>query len=1478
MANIQVDINNDEIDVTITPNDIDVSLARVGPQGPAGQTGAADNVIAQPTTPQERPSGAALQDGDVWINTSVTPHIVNTYDTTTSTFTPVEDADITGTDIISRINAAGVTGRIDEAHLNLDNFNIDSIPFFVLGTTYVTGALVGHRIPANTFVVPDAFSTPPTRGVPESEVSKILQYIGDGTTPAAALAEQRSGQGGVAVMSADWAIASDGQTIFYDGFNYVEDAIVDSNGHAYRARRNVLRGSGLLPTPVDGDDWQLLSTDAAVEVGRNTADTADVPIFAPGINRTEWDLFNRINVGFPLQASGDTQFGDRTQPPIFINSDATTGYDQAAAMRNLFDVRFNNLTDVNFEADGTTFIEPRFNGLTLFTAPFRGVSSAQFDANSRVLSVEVLTNSTYQRGELESTFANGTAFLFNSSITPDLSIDITGTCQAPQFFEGDALINSRVELSFQLDNVQAQIDAITGFTDGEGITWDIRNLNNNGIYTFSINGATDAQQRVFQASLLQGVEVQHNRVINHQWAWYDQRSQTLQVTDAQEMRDQLQTQPTPDLLSVATQFPTAPVPVGSTEHRGNQVVTVTGLDNFLGNANGRSLVEAFTPSNQNPLPTVEFSGWIIKNTLTNEMWFWNPSTDALADNLPRSAGQYIRMGGDTSVNVVTSIPVTAPDVNDESNIRILTDRSAVYLFVGPDGDDWVNILGGGGVGTGQLGYSIEQVGDITALATEPANTYRWHAGQSELNFSGLNGFGYLAPTNPTLTGASASDQLIFTASGQFINSTGGSRTIRSFDIDLDARVLGDGDVVRIDPVVIHAVSLDATAIPPTYSSYTPIRVDAQETSIAGVRTFDFQLPSNVVLAAGDAISLTLTDLVSNQSTNITGVRWSSTTDSWLNTVYPISSGTGGNTRFIQDTDTPTSYAGSANRVVRVNGAATGLEFDPITNLYPNGGTLFNDTTIPSAEYVLDAVDPTFHYTMPLLTRDLVANQRYDVSFTSILDNADGFSIRGDDILFNGQRVSAIYRWNNSLNRWIQNDTDSTLNLQNGVDALNQFQVSFDAATLTNIRNHHVIETAEAMFNQNNAMVRNGIRLPFDTNDNPDDHQQILQNEQNIASNSSRLDALENEVHNLEENGTRIRTQSFHDVTLENPTIDEVIGYHASHSAAGVFTDLALNQAVSPAQAGNVTAGSHSLPPALERVISSHIEQVFASMVALTDEFRRTNVGANSDFTWNGNIPFPYAVLRLSVDAQTFVLPLRVTSTRQGDIVHSLIDEWPVDDEITWSHISVQWFINPPGTDDSSINLGPVPADTPDGRQQLAVPMTATDRTLFYNSSEEFVTIHFTDQNGQTRNINVDVPETAPTSFPNAPTWQDGFVYALVTLESTDEVQPGLNSHILINIGANPFAPVETIPLSLWKANIWFGTEGLSGTTEFSTDQGLRTVSYTPYTSNGQTLWFVDDLNITADGNFIANGDGIITQGDASLAANVRANNSVNYIG
>ena len=102
------------------------------------------------------------------------------------------------------------------------------------------------------------------------------------------------------------------------------------------------------------------------------------------------------------------------------------------------------------------------------------------------------------------------------------------------------------------------------------------------------------------------------------------------------------------------------------------------------------------------------------------------------------------------------------------------------------------------------------------------------------------------------------------------------------------------------------------------------------------------------------------------------------------------------------------------------------------------------------------------------------------------------------------------------------------------------------------------------------MVRNGIRLPYAISGDSD-HQQAIENENNIATNSSRIDALENEVHNLEQNGTRIRSHAFRDVTIQDPSIDEVLGYSLEATGAANFQSFSLNQAVTLAVPEGLTA-------------------------------------------------------------------------------------------------------------------------------------------------------------------------------------------------------------------------------------------------------------------------------------------------------------------
>ena len=183
--------------------------------------------------------------------------------------------------------------------------------------------------------------------------------------------------------------------------------------------------------------------------------------------------------------------------------------------------------------------------------------------------------------------------------------------------------------------------------------------------------------------------------------------------------------------------------------------------------------------------------------------------------------------------------------------------------------------------------------------------------------------------------------------------------------------------------------------------------------------------------------------------------------------------------------------------------------------------------------------------------------------------------------------------------------NATINLDTGVGSANYIQVTFSQTTINSIRNNgHLIERVRATFNQDSTMSRNGVLVPFSPTSS-DDHQQVIQNENNIATNTSRIDALENEVHNLEQTGTRIRGHSFHDVTIQDPSIDEVVGFSRVATGAANFESFALNQAVSPAGTANVTAGSHQLPAAISSVIDRYVQNVFAELTPLTSRWRST---------------------------------------------------------------------------------------------------------------------------------------------------------------------------------------------------------------------------------------------------------------------------------
>ena len=533
--------------------------------------------------------------------------------------------------------------------------------------------------------------------------------------------------------------------------------------------------------------------------------------------------------------------------------------------------------------------------------------------NNRVLSFEVIIDSNFQRSELELDFAMGNPFVIESDLNAGLSVDITGTCNAPMFFEGSSeSLPDRVEINLLVDDDATQIAALTSYTDTAGETWGLAGVET-GVYEFGVSDA-DAVQQAFTADLVSGIEIQITRVINHQWAFYDDAVDQLRVTDAAEMRDQLQTQPTPDLLSVSTQFPTA---IGSpTEGRENQIPTVRGLDNFMANGNLRSLVELFDGS-MNTIPTT-FNGWLLVDISVNHIWHWEPTNEAITNNDPRSVGQYRRFGGTPITTIVNAVPTVGPNAEDPSNIRILSDRSAVYLFVGPNDTDWLDIAGGGdGGGSGQLGFSMEQLGIVTAPAST-TNYYVWPNDVTSGNFSGLNGWGYNVQTSGSLVATNPTDEVLFNLGGKFNNNTGSSFTIRNINLDSSILVQGDGGNVTYHLIIIHS---DGATTP----TYTRTRTTAQTTSLIGFRTATI-IPANpIVVGHGEIVSTVLQGLQPNQSSDITGLRFSDTTVSWLNPAYPIRESTG------------TGLSAEQARIVNAS-ASTGLQ-NVIATTQKEGGFL-----------------------------------------------------------------------------------------------------------------------------------------------------------------------------------------------------------------------------------------------------------------------------------------------------------------------------------------------------------------------------------------------------------------------------------------------------------------------------------------------------------------------------------------------------------
>ena len=255
------------------------------------------------------------------------------------------------------------------------------------------------------------------------------------------------------------------------------------------------------------------------------------------------------------------------------------------------------------------------------------------------------------------------------------------------------------------------------------------------------------------------------------------------------------------------------------------------------------------------------------------------------------------------------------------------------------------------------GGGFPNVGGIALVGFNQANdtnTFSWPTATPTIEGENPNLWEYTAGSNENSNlSAEVAATLIYNGTDTFNLNT--SR----MDADIAISNIGVG---TLTPQLIIATNSAPNTNQILYRGVPTETVDAD-----GTYRFNSTNEINLTVMQGQPLFLFLQEIgaSANFTYEVLDIRISYSEDEF--TVIG-----GGDTQFVQHTDTPDDYTGAGGALVRVNGAADALEFDAPTNLYPNGATLLNDVTIPSAEYVLDAVDPTFNYTMPLLTRDLVA--------------------------------------------------------------------------------------------------------------------------------------------------------------------------------------------------------------------------------------------------------------------------------------------------------------------------------------------------------------------------------------------------------------------------------------------------------------------------------------------------------------------------
>ena len=359
----------------------------------------------------------------------------------------------------------------------------------------------------------------------------------------------------------------------------------------------------------------------------------------------------------------------------------------------------------------------------------------QIIVNSQV-GAEVTTNFTKQPTtnfvfvtDVPVGIANGSSYLLRITAVPDEEID---------FAVGDYLID------FVTDNVFNTFTNIRPVVDGTAR--DPLDLTNSvsGTYTYNIRNFVDSDVLVLTNDRRDDdpptPQVDTVRIDSATNVWDFTETPTVGGMSITRAADT-------GIQRITTNLPhhSYRLPVDTTRQYWVLIDTNTPVaENISIHLRGQNVLTIEKPGAPN-LHLGEGDNLFLITLSTNEINGWNTNA---ASATPNTDGFEIR---DNAGNRLESI-------HDEN--QFFTGRGEikeVAHFRSPNGtqtgtinfnDDGAFEFSDGSGGVNQRGFSVEQIGVITAADPEPANTYRWHTGDNEFNFGGLNGWAHASPIVP----------------------------------------------------------------------------------------------------------------------------------------------------------------------------------------------------------------------------------------------------------------------------------------------------------------------------------------------------------------------------------------------------------------------------------------------------------------------------------------------------------------------------------------------------------------------------------------------------------------------------------------------------------------------------------------------------------------------------------------------------------